>query len=122
MLNRLLKTTVFGMDEEDLKNTELETAVYGKNSIRFRNIAGFLAVLTTCICAVFNTYTVHVSVAQNGVWGSGWIIGIMNVGPIICAFAYLSVNKTITTILTGVGGLTHLRNKVANVISTDKKE
>lgn len=109
------------MNDEDLKNNELETAVYGKNSIRFRNAAGFLAVLTTCICAVFNAYTVHISVAQNGVWGSAWIIGIMNVGPIICAFAYLSVNKTITTILTGVSNLTHVREKIANVIAPKQK-
>lgn len=108
------------MNEQE-EERELEQAIFSKSSIRLRNIAGFLAVVTTCICAIFNSYTVHISVAQNGKWVNWVIAMILNVGPIICAFTYLQANKTINTIIHGAKDLATIRQKVADVIAPNQK-
>lgn len=86
------------------EKAELEREVWGERSIKLRNICGVMALLTTCIIALFNAWTTYWSVRNSGTWPSDIVVITVNIGPIICAWSFLSVNKTIATILRGATG------------------
>ena len=97
----------------------IERELYGKWTITLRNFCGVMAVLTTCLVAAMNGWTTYRSVSAGTGWPSDWAVVVVNVGPIICAWAYLSANKVITAILssdTGEGLATRLRRRVANAV------
>ena len=41
----------------------IERNLFGKWTIRLRNLGGILATITLCVTAIFNCYTTHISVA-----------------------------------------------------------
>lgn len=102
---------------------ELEREVYGERSIMLRNVCGVLALLTTCFIALFNAWTTYQSVINSGTWPSDIVVITVNIGPIICAWSFLSANKTIATILKGTSGmetgLTRFRRGLSMAISPD---
>ena len=100
-------------------NNGIERELYGKWTITLRNFCGVMAVLTTCLVAAMNGWTTYKSVSAGTGWPSDWAVIVVNVGPVICAWTYLSANKIITAILssdTGEGLATRLRRRVANAV------
>jgi hypothetical protein len=108
-------------DDTLAPNGGIERELFGKWTISLRNLGGILSIITMCIVAVWNVYTTHLSVKDNQIWPSEWTLIIVNVGPVICAWTWVNANKTISTILQGTGFTNRLRNRLADVISTEKK-
>lgn len=100
---------------------EIERELFSKWTIILRNLAGALSILTMCIVAIVNVYTTHLSVVDGREWPSEFTLLILNIGPIICAWTWVNANKTISTIMQGTNLTDRLRNRVADIISTDKK-
>lgn len=100
----------------------LERNLFGKWTIRLRNLGGIVATLTVCAMAVLNGYTTHVSVSGGFGWPSDTKMFIMNVGPIVVAWAFMNVNKTISTIMQFKGVAERLRSKAADVIRPTPKD
>lgn len=94
----------------------LERDLFGKWTIRLRNLGGIVATLTVCAMAALNGYTTHVSVSTGVGWPSDTKMFIMNVGPIVVAWAFMNVNKTISTIMQSRTIATKLRQKAADII------
>ncbi|MNG47122.1 hypothetical protein D3C79_49890 [compost metagenome] len=109
-------------EESPAVNGGIERELFGKWTISLRNLGGILSIITMCVVAVFNVYTTHLSVKDGGEWPSELTLVIVNIGPIICAWTWVNANKTISTIMQGSGLTDQLRNRLANVISTDKKQ
>lgn len=108
---------------EDHSPRGLEREVLGKWTVFLRNMGGILSVIVVCFTAIFNSYTIYISVADNGKWPSETSMFIMMVGPILCAWAFMNVNKTISTIMQSRGAMaSRLRNKLASAISTDQPQ
>ena len=100
----------------------VERELFGTWATILRNVGGLFAVIVVGLMALFNCYTTYVSVSYNKEWPSETSVFMMVVGPVICAWAWMSVNKVITTIFTGVGDVTRLREKVAGMIAPEKKD
>lgn len=101
---------------------EFERELYGKWTIILRNLGGALALFTTCLIALFNAWTTYWSVSHNGGWPTDMVILTVNIGPIICAWSFLSANKTIATILRAGAGdregvVNRLRSRIAGAIA-----
>ena len=101
---------------------EIERELFGKWTIMLRNIGGILAIITMCVTSILNGYTTHLSVSDKGIWPSETTIFITNIGLVIVAWTWVNANKTIATIFQATDLTDRWRNRVANVISTDKKE
>lgn len=98
-------------------HAELERNVYGDQSVKLRNMGGLLAVITVCLTALINSYTIYFSVTTNSSWPSETSMFIMMVGPIIAGWSWMAVNKTLQTILSGEGGFSKIRGKIADAIA-----
>lgn len=111
--------------EENTPNqpgSEIERELFGKWTIILRNLGGMLAIITMCVTSVLNGYTTHLSVSVKGEWPSEITMFITNIGLVVVAWTWVNANKTISTIMQG-SDLTHrLRNRLADAISTDKKD
>lgn len=97
----------------------IEREIYGKWTLILRNFCGILSVITVCGVAGFNAWTTYMSVTGKNGWPSDWVIITVNVGPIICAWTFLSANKVLATILSSGDGEslgTRLRRRIANVV------
>lgn len=102
--------------------SEIERELFGKWTIILRNLGGMLAIITMCVTSVLNGYTTHLSVSVKGEWPSEITMFITNIGLVVVAWTWVNANKTISTIMQG-SDLTHrLRNRLADAISTDKKD
>ena len=99
-----------------LHDDGLERNLFGKWTIRFRNLGGICATLTVCLAAIWNCYTTHISVSGGFGWPSDTKMLIMNVGPIVVAWAFMNVNKTISTIMQFKSVADKLRGKAAEMI------
>jgi hypothetical protein len=95
----------------------IEREVFGKWTVMLRNLTGTLAVLTTCIAALMNAWSVNHSVTAGQGWPDMMIMLIMNVGPIICAWTWINANKTLSTLLEGTSLTTKIRGKMAEIIA-----
>lgn len=95
----------------------LEKNVYGEQSVKLRNTGGILAVITVCLTALINSYTIYLSVNDKGIWPSETSMFIMMVGPVIAAWSWMAVNKTLQTLLSGESGFTKIRAKLADAIA-----
>lgn len=101
---------------------EVERGIFGDKSVRLRNIGGLFAVIVVCLTALANSYTIFLSVTNSNLWPSETSMFIMMVGPIVCSWSWLSVNKTLQTLFTGVDNVTKFRSKVADIIAPTKKD
>lgn len=99
----------------------IERELFGKWTIMLRNIGGITAILTMCITSILNSYTTHLSVADKGIWPSEITLLITNVGLVVVAWTWVNANKTIATIIGGTNLTDRIRNRVAGIISTEKK-
>lgn len=110
--------------EEELTavNKGIETEVFGKWSAVLRNLLGALGVFTVCLGALANAWTTNVSVTQKGEWPSEVSMIVMNIGPIVIAWAFINTNKILATILGGEGITTKMRTRLADIIAPDKKQ
>lgn len=100
----------------------IERNLFGKWTIRLRNLGGILATITLCVTAIFNCYTTHISVAAGHGFPSNTQLFIMNVGPIIVSWTFMNVNKTISTIMRFKSEVDKLREKLAGVVAPKKDE
>jgi hypothetical protein len=104
----------------EMPDKGIERALYGKWTLALRNLCGVFTVITVCVVAGFNAWTTNKSVSLGYGWPSDWVIITVNVGPIICAWAFLSASKVLTAILkTGDDGesiSTRLRRRIAKVV------
>lgn len=94
----------------------LERNLFGKWTIRLRNLGGIIATLTVCVTALFNSYTTHISVSGKSGWPSEFTMLIMNIGPIVVAFTFMNANKTISTIMQFRSVAQKIRAKAADII------
>lgn len=95
----------------------VEEELFGNWTIRLRNAGGILAAVTTCIIAIFNAFTTHVSVTNGNGWPSETTMLIVNIGPILIAWSYMKANKMIETILE-VGGIgERIRSAVVELVT-----
>lgn len=95
----------------------IEREVFGKWTVILRNITGALAVLTTCVAAIMNAWSVNHSVTAGSGWPDTLIMAIMNVGPVIVAWTWINANKTLATLLEGTSLTTKIRGKMADIIA-----
>ncbi|ASU03576.1 hypothetical protein RISINGSUN_94 [Erwinia phage vB_EamM_RisingSun] len=111
-------------EESDVLNHDqgLERNLFGKWTIRLRNLGGIVATITVCAMAVLNGYTTHVSVSSKIGWPSELTMFIMNIGPIVVAFTFMNANKTISTIMQFKSVAEKLRTKAADVIRPTKDD
>lgn len=100
---------------------EVERELFGKWTILLRNASGMLAIVTLCITSILNGYTTHLSVADKGIWPSEITLLITNVGLVVVAWTWMNANKTISTIMQATDFTDRVRNRIADVISTEKK-
>lgn len=99
----------------------IERELFGKWTVWLRNIGGLLAVIVVCAMGIFNSYTIFISVKDHQTWPSETSMFIMVVGPVICSWSWMSVNKTLQTIFSGGDSFTKVRTKLADVISPKPK-
>lgn len=99
----------------------IERELFGKWTIMLRNIGGIVTIFTMCITSILNSYTTHLSVADKGIWPTELTLVITNIGLVVVAWTWVNANKTISTIMAGTDLTDRLRNRLADVISTDKK-
>ncbi len=108
----------------------IETGLFGRWTVRFRNLCGVMAVFTTCINSLWYVWTIHTSVSGGFGWPDRTSLFIITCGPIIVAFSYIDASK-ILRILTQTDGVgDRMRKKVIATLSrpgddkndTDKKE
>ena len=99
----------------------IERELFGKWTIMLRNLGGIVTIFTMCITSILNSYTTHLSVASKGIWPSEMTLVITNIGLVVVAWTWVNANKTISTIMEGTNLTDRLRNRVADIISTDKK-
>lgn len=97
----------------------IEREVLGKWTVFLRNLGGILSVMAVCCTALFNSYTIYISVTDKGEWPSETSMFIMMVGPILCAWAFMNVNKTISTIMQFKPLASRIRNRLATAIATE---
>lgn len=109
------------LEELPVQSQGIEREVFGKWTILLRNFGGIIAVLVVCGMGIFNSYTIYLSVKDHQVWPSETSMFIMVVGPLICCWSWMSVNKTLTTIFSGGDSLTKLRSRVAAIIEPKPK-
>jgi len=95
----------------------IERELFGKWTIILRNLGGFLAAITTCIIALSNAYTTHVSVKNGSGWPDMLIMLITNVGPIVVVWTFMGSSKTISSILQTEGVGSRIRKRVASAIA-----
>lgn len=100
----------------------IERELYGKWTIMLRNVGGFLAALTTCIIALGNAYTTHLSVKSGVGWPDMLIMLIANVGPIVVVWTFMGSSKTISSILQTEGIGDSIRTRVAAAIAPKDKQ
>ena len=98
-------------------NTCIEGEVLGSWTIRLRNLGGIVAAITTCVVAILNGVTTHMSVTAGHEWPSDLTMLIVNIGPIIIGWSYMQTNKTISAILGSETSATRIRRKMADVIA-----
>lgn len=101
---------------------EMERDIFGRWSIILRNVGGMMAIFTMCITSILNSYTTHMSVANNAVWPSEITLLITNIGLVVCAWTWLSSQKILKTIFEGGGAVNKLREKAANMIAPTRKD
>lgn len=99
----------------------IERELFGKWTIMLRNVGGIVTIFTMCITSILNSYTTHLSVSDKGIWPSEMTLIITNIGLVVVAWTWVNANKTISTIMEGTNLTDRLRNRVADIISTDKK-
>lgn len=99
----------------------IERELFGKWTIMLRNVGGIVTIFTMCITSILNSYTTHLSVSNKGIWPSEMTLIITNIGLVVVAWTWVNANKTISTIMEGTNLTDRLRNRVADIISTDKK-
>jgi len=95
----------------------IERELFGKWTIILRNVGGFLAAITTCIIALSNAYTTHVSVSKGYGWPDWFIMLICQVGPIVVVWTFMGSSKTISSILQDAGARDSIRKRVADAIA-----
>ena len=98
----------------------IEQGLFDKSTIRYRNVGGMFSIITTCFVAILNAVTTHVSVREGHGWPDWRIMVIVNVGPIICSFAYFNVNKVLSILMSKEGVASKLRTKAAEIIAPPK--
>lgn len=104
-------------DEEN--DHGLENGLYGKWTIRLRNIAGILAVVTTCIDSLFYVWTAYISVSAGHGWPDRTSLFIITCGPIIVAFTFMNSGK-ILKILSQTGSLgDYARKRTIKALTRD---
>ena len=106
-----------GTVESEAPPVGLERELFGKWSVLLRNTFGSLSVLVVCCTALFNSWTINVSVTKHNVWPSEMSMFIMMVGPIVCAWTWVNANKTITTIMQAGGLSDTLRSRLSRAIA-----
>lgn len=117
--------TVLSDDDSSVTPTPpvgMEREVLGKWTVNLRNIGGIVAVFVVSIMGVFNSYTIHVSVSTNNTWPSEMSMFIMVVGPVVVAWQFMNVSKTLNTIFQGAGDFTKLRERAAKMIAPTPKD
>lgn len=97
----------------------LERELFGKWTVFLRNLGGIIAVIVVCATAIFNSYTIFISVSQHQVWPSEMSMFIMVVGPVICSWTFMNSSKTIQTIMQIKGVSGKVRNRMAAVLATE---
>ncbi len=95
----------------------IETGLFGRWTVRFRNLCGVIAVCTTCLNSLWYVWTIHTSVSRGFGWPDRMSLFIITCGPIIVAFSYIDASKVlrILTQTDGVGD--RMRKKVIATLS-----
>lgn len=98
------------------RSETIEAEFFGKWTIILRNIGGITAAFTTCVIAIFNAFTTHVSVSNGGLWPSELTMLIVNIGPVLIAWSYMKANKMVETIVQMGGVRERIRQSIADII------
>lgn len=98
------------------RSETIEAEFFGKWTIILRNIGGITAGITTCVIAIFNAFTTHVSVSNGGLWPSELTMLIVNIGPVLIAWSYMKANKMVETIVQMGGVRERIRQSIADII------
>lgn len=107
----------FKIDVPSANPGGIEREVFGKWTVILRNVTGALAVITTCVVAIMNSWSVNHSVTAGSGWPEMLIMLVMNVGPVIVAWTWINANKTLSTLLEGTSLTTKVRGKMADIIA-----
>lgn len=93
-----------------------EYGVFGKWTVRLRNLGGVIAVFTVCINSLLYSWAIHEAVPKGGEWPDRTSLFIIMCGPIICAWAWLDVGKILRILTQSKPVAERLRQKAVSAL------
>lgn len=115
--------------EEELEDKErhvcrdtVEGEFFSDWTIILRNIGGITAAITTCVIAVVNAFSTHVSITNGTGWPDDLTMLIVNTAPAIIAWNFMRANKMIETIVAGGSDRNrNVRRSLARLIAPEDR-